>query len=194
MFYPEQLITTTAILLSLVFPLLLTLLSFTEVNRRDFVLKALGSQSEADALMERIQGAADEQGMSINWNGNFGPVQNAHKLVALALRRHGVAVQARVVERLFHDQFVLGKDIFDDDLLVRVGREAAGLDEDDVRLELADQDAGKRLDREIDHAREIKGIDAVPHVIVLNRFKVGGYQEKEVYEDLFNKIFMERIL
>lgn len=144
--------------------------------------------------MERIYDAASQEGIDINMNGNFGSMRNAHKLVALTLRRHGNVIQGRVVEQLFQDQFVNGKDMFEDDWLVKVGREVAGLDEQDIRLELADDEAGRRLDRDVSHCKDVKGIQAVPSVMVLDRFQVGGLQKREVYEDLFNKIFMSRIL
>lgn len=165
-----------------------------EYDKRQFILDALGGiQPKYDALMERICGAAAQQNIDMNLNGNFGSTRDAHKLVALALRRHGTTVQGRVVDYLFKAQFERGMDLFEEDCLVEAGIKAAGLSADDIRLELADDDAGKRIDREVEQARELKDIEAVPCVTVLGRFKVGGYQEANVFEELFDKIYAERL-
>ncbi len=144
-------------------------------------------------LLERIRHAAAAQKINIDLSGSLGPTRDAHKLVALALRRGGRAAATRAVELLMRAQFVEAADVSDPEVLVRVAAAAMGLAERDVRLELADEDAARRIDRDVEESREVRGIEAVPCVTVLGRFKVGGYQEEQVFADLFAKIYDEKM-
>lgn len=96
-----------------------------------------------------------------------------------------------MVEALFRGHFLDGKDISDEDFLVSLGSEEAGLPADLVRSDLRDGDNGRFVDDEAEAAVEEKGVEAVPCVTVLGRYKVGGYQEKEVFENLFERIWAE---
>lgn len=165
-----------------------------DCDKRQWYVNALGGEDQFTAYLARIDAACEPYNVHLNFSGGFGPSRNAHKLVALAHRRHGAQVQARVVDRIFADQFENGVDVTDEDALIRIGAEAAGLTAEDVRLELGDEDAATRIHREVEHAREVGGVEAVPCVLVLGRFKVGGYQEEKVFEDLFNKIYSEQLM
>lgn len=164
-------------------------------DKKTLFTQVLGSEEEFQAYMKRINAAARPYGVTIRVEGAVSLSRNAHKLVALAHRRHGYKVQAKVVDRIFSEQFEHAQDIYNnDDCLIRVGVETAGLTEQDIRLELADDDAETRLNREVELAREVASVEAVPCVTVLGRFKVGGYQEEHVFEKLFQKIYEEQLM
>lgn len=158
-----------------------------------FYSSVVPEPDKLNALMERIRSAAATKNISLDFSGNLGPTRDAHKLVALALRRGGRAAATRTVEILMRAQFTEAADVSDPDVLVRIAAAAVGLSERDVRLELADEDASRRIDREVEESREVKGIEAVPCVTVLGRFKVGGFQEEQIFADLFAKIYEEKM-
>lgn len=94
------------------------------------------------------------------------------------------------MEDLFRGHFELGRDITDEDWLVKVG-EAAGLSEGDVRRAVGSEVAGLGVDEEVRSASVERGVEAVPCVTVQGRYRVGGYQERSVFEGLFDKIRRE---
>ncbi|KAJ6783732.1 hypothetical protein PWT90_10147 [Aphanocladium album] len=159
----------------------------------DFYGSAMPDEAKLRALLERIRVAGAQYGLAFDYSGRIGPTRNAHKLAALALRRGGRQAQALMVELLMKTGLVEGKDVSDAEVLARVAAEGLGLDRDDVFLELADDDATRRVDREVEAAQESRGIEAVPCVTVLGRFKVGGFQDSQVFTDLFAKIYDEKL-
>lgn len=101
------------------------------------------------------------------------------------------AAQGSVAEALFRGHFQDGRDISDTDFLVSVGRGAAGLAEGRVRASLVSERTARQVDDDVWHATVVEEVKAVPCVTVLGRWRVGGYQEAEVFENLFNKIRVE---
>jgi predicted DsbA family dithiol-disulfide isomerase len=73
---------------------------------------------------------------------------------------------------------------------MHVGRTVGQLDDTDMRAELLGPEAGKALEEEVRSAA-VGGVEAVPCVTVQNRFRVGGYQEADIFEGLFDKIRRE---
>lgn len=63
----------------------------------------------------------------------------------------------------------------------------AGLDEKEVSEWLASDRGGKEVDEDVLEARR-RGISGVPNFTVNGKFEVGGAQESEVFEELFEKI------
>ncbi|UKZ50180.1 hypothetical protein TrVGV298_004436 [Trichoderma virens] len=138
-------------------------------------------------FLTRIQVTGAKYDIAFSIRGLTGSTRPAHRLIALALHELGPAAQARVVESLFQGHFEDGRDLSDDAWLVSVGV-AAGMPEAVVRLGLEDEDAGRRVDAMAGAARDVIGVEAVPCVMVQGRYKVGGYQESQVFESLFEKI------
>ena len=141
--------------------------------------------------LDRISAVGAKYGLSFSVTGRVGPSRLAEVLIANVLRRRGPKAQARVVEAIFKGQFLDGADVSDEAWLVTIGRDAGGLPEDIVRTDLRDDDNARFVDDEAEAAVEEKGIEAVPCVLVLGRYKVGGYQEQEVFEKLFDRIWNE---
>ncbi len=161
----------------------------------DFYARAVpDGPDKLRALLDRITAAGRQHGLRFDYGGRIGPTRGAHKLVALAMRRGGRQAQALAVELLMRSGLVDGRDLSDAEVLAQVAAaDGLGLDREDVFLELADDDATRRVDREVEAAREVRGIEAVPCVTVLGRFKVGGFQDAQVFTDLFDKIYDEKI-
>lgn len=159
----------------------------------DFYQNAMPEEDKLRGLLERITQSGRHYGLAFDYSGRIGSTRNAHKLVALAMRRGGRQAQALMVELLMKSSLCEGKDLSDADVLARIAADGLGLSREDVFLELADDDATRRIDREVETAREARGIEAVPCVTVLGRFKVGGFQDSQVFTDLFTKIYEEKI-
>ncbi|KAM3451826.1 hypothetical protein MY3296_004973 [Beauveria thailandica] len=160
----------------------------------DFYGSALPDEARLRAQLERVRVAGRAHGLpAFDHSGRIGPTRDAHKLVALAKRRGGRQAQALLVELLMRNGLVAARDLSDAEVLAQIAADGLGLDREDVFLELADDDATRRIDREVEAAREERGIEAVPCVTVLGRFKVGGFQHAQVFTDLFDKIYEEKL-
>jgi predicted DsbA family dithiol-disulfide isomerase len=141
------------------------------------------------ALQDKIRAAGTQHDITFRLSsGATGSSRNSHKLIALALQQRDPVAQARVVEHLFRGHFEQGRDLTDDEWLVSVGCEAAGLEPEDVRRALGSDLAGLSVDDEVRCASVERGVRAVPCVTMQGRYRVGGYQEQGVFEDLFEKI------
>ncbi|KAM0439855.1 hypothetical protein ACHAPT_000952 [Fusarium lateritium] len=148
------------------------------------------SPEKLRVFTSRLQKAGARHGVSFSVTGATGPSQPAHRLLSLALSTRGAAAQAALLDTLFRGHFEAGADIADEEWLVRVARSAAGIDDVAVRAVLRSEEAGRMLEDEVRSAA-VGGVEAVPCVTVQGRFRVGGYQEADVFEDLFDKIRRE---
>ncbi|KAL7924668.1 thioredoxin-like protein [Trichoderma austrokoningii] len=138
-------------------------------------------------FLSRIQVAGAKHDIAFSIRGVTGNPRLAHRLIAVALRELGPAGQSSVVEQLFQGHFEDGRDLSNEGFLVSVGV-GAGMAEADVRAGLEDEENGRKLDAVAQAARDVMGVEAVPCVMVQDRYKVGGYQESHVFESLFEKI------
>ncbi|KAF4974346.1 hypothetical protein FZEAL_8744 [Fusarium zealandicum] len=141
-------------------------------------------------LTSRLQQVGARHAVTFAVTGTTGPSQPAHRLLALTLSSRGAAVQAAVVDALFRGHFERGADIADGEWLVSVGTAVGGLREAAVRAALRSDEAGRMLEEEVRSA-SVGGVEAVPCVTVQGRFRVGGYQDADVFEALFDKIRRE---
>lgn len=148
------------------------------------------SPEKLRVFTSRLQKAGARHGVSFSVTGVTGASQPAHRLLALALSTRGAAAQAALLDALFRGHFEAGADIADEEWLVRVARSTAGLDDVAVRAALRSEEAGRMLEDEVRSAA-VGGVEAVPCVTVQGRFRVGGYQESDVFEGLFDKIRRE---
>ena len=100
---------------------------------------------------------------------------DAHRLIRFA----GEAGAAdAVVERLFSDYFVHGRDIGDRAVLIEAAR-ACGLDGDAVAARLASGEGSDEVRAEIETAQR-DGVQGVPFFIFASKYAVSGAQSEEV--------------
>ncbi|KAF4449709.1 hypothetical protein F53441_7046 [Fusarium austroafricanum] len=166
-------------------PLLCDILTLTGEKRT--LYEKLMSPEKLRLFTSRLQTAGSRHGISFSVTGNTGPSQTAHRLVALALQTRGANVQSAVLDALFRGHFEQGADIADQTWLMHVGRTEAKLEDDAMKVALLGPEIGKMLEEEVRRAAT-GGVEAVPCVTVQKRFRVGGYQEIDVFENLFDKI------
>ncbi|KAI9151745.1 hypothetical protein HJFPF1_08955 [Paramyrothecium foliicola] len=148
--------------------------------------KKVGADKLPDFL-SRIDAAGASHGIRFSFDGRTGPSLASHLLITLILQRCGPVAQARVLDRLYAGHFEFGRDITDQEWLVELGR-VEGLDPDEVRAVLTSEQAAWLVRREVAAARTEYGVAAVPSVTVQGRYRVGGFQEATVFEDLFERV------
>ncbi|KAK7421281.1 hypothetical protein QQZ08_009997 [Neonectria magnoliae] len=154
-------------------------------NKRDLYTTIM-SPEKLRTFTQGVQTAGSRHGITFAVYGTTGPSQGCHRLMALALRTLGPDAQAAVVESLFRGHFEHGKDVTDQAWLVAVGR-GVGLAEDDVLRVLRCEATGLFLEDEV-RAAMASGVIAVPSVMVGGRFRVGGYQDTELFEGVFDRL------
>jgi predicted DsbA family dithiol-disulfide isomerase len=108
-------------------------------------------------------------------------------VVANSLRAHRLLHVAAplgagdaVKEGLLRAHFVEGRDIGDDDELVRIGA-AAGVPEEAVRSGLDDPEVAASVERDFALARSL-GISGVPFFVLDQKYAVSGAQPPEVFQ------------
>ncbi|KZZ96805.1 DSBA-like thioredoxin domain protein [Moelleriella libera RCEF 2490] len=153
-----------------------------------------GGPGKFQQHLDRVGAAGSKYGLRLSVTGLTGPSRSSQILIANVLRRSGPAAQALVVEALFQSHFTLGEDISDQDFLVSLGSEITGQPADTIRSELENPENGRFVDYEVDEAAASKGVEAVPCVTVLSKYKVGGFQEQHVFEQLFERIWAESFM
>ncbi len=138
------------------------------------------------AAAQRIYDTIAEAGVSEKIDFDFGAIRrtpntvNAHRLI----RRAGLeGKQDAVVEALFERYFLVGEDIGDAAVLMKVAEEA-GLATTDLESFLAGAEESDVVRSEDALARRT-GIQGVPTFIFANRFALSGAHEPEVLIQMF---------
>lgn len=147
------------------------------IDRTAYLVKKFGSESRTN----RIYGTIGEAGQSVEIDFAFeriGKTPNSvdsHRLVRFAHER-GLADE--VVEALFVEFFINGRDIGDLRVLTEIGA-ANGLDAQEVKAYLnTDADVGAIHDENIRAHR--LGINGVPSFAFNEKFVISGAQEPQV--------------
>jgi predicted DsbA family dithiol-disulfide isomerase len=136
----------------------------------------------AAQMMARVTGAAAEEGIEMRMDrARSVNTLDAHRLVRLAEREEGPAVQRALMERLFEAYFTAGGDVGDRALLADLAA-ASGLDRARVDAYLASDEGLSEVRAEIEEARSL-GITAVPTFVFDGRYAVSGAQAPELFLD-----------
>lgn len=104
---------------------------------------------------------------------------HAHRLLWLAGREYGAAVQGDLKERLLAAHFADGVDVADHAQLTEVAV-AAGLDRDRVAAFLSTEEGTQEVREEIADAQRV-GVTAVPTFVFEGQWAVQGAQETSVF-------------
>jgi len=155
------------------------------MDRRAYLEAKFGGQEGAAEVYARIDAAARESGIEIDW-GKIERTPNtldAHRLI------HWAGIEGRqiaVVSALFRAYFLEGRDIGDRDVLADIA-DGAELDAAAIRRLLeGDADAADLAARDA-HARE-RGVTGVPTQIIAEQHVVPGAQPTELWLQLIDEI------
>ena len=155
------------------------------MDRRAYLEAKFGSGEAAAEAYARIDAAARETGIEIDWSriARTPSTLDAHRLIHWAgiERRQGV-----VVDALFDAHFREGRDIGDHDVLADIA-DSAGMDAAATRRLLSgDADVDDIRARDA-HSRD-RGVTGVPTFIVANQHVVPGAQDTALWLQLIDEI------
>jgi predicted DsbA family dithiol-disulfide isomerase len=141
----------------------------------------------AARMMDRVTDAAAGEGIEMHMErARSVNTLDAHRLLRLAEREHGAAVQRALVERLFAAYFTEGGDVGDRALLVRLATEA-GIEGSRAAAYLASDEGLPEVRSEIDDARAL-GITAVPTFVFDAKYAISGAQAAELFLEALREV------
>ncbi|WP_169569120.1 DsbA family oxidoreductase [Sneathiella limimaris] len=157
-------------------------------DRKKFIAQKFGSEERAKELYENVAAAAKNVGLDLE----FGKIKrspntlNSHRLIKWA----GTAgVQDEVVEILFRNFFIEGKDLGDTSVLVDAAKEA-GMDAEIVADLLASDRDMELVAAEDQRARQM-GVSGVPFFIVDEKYALSGAQDSDIFLQVIDRIEQE---
>ena len=136
--------------------------------------------AQAGSMMKRVTDAARGEGIEMNFDRALAAnTLTAHRLLWLAAREHGSAIQQDLADRLFDAHFSQGGDIGDRGQLTELAV-SAGMDRARVADFLRSSEGTDEVKAEIRGAQEM-GITAVPTFIFDDRHAVQGGQPSPIF-------------
>lgn len=158
------------------------------MDRRAYLEAKFGGKDAAAAVYARVDEAARESGIEIDWGGipRTPNTLDAHRLI------HWAGLEGRqtpVVAALFRAYFKESRDIGDRDTLAEIAARA-GLDAAMIRR-LLDSDADADDIRARDEHARARGVTGVPTFVVAGRHVVPGAQPAELWTGIIDEIASE---
>ncbi|WP_037600855.1 DsbA family oxidoreductase [Streptacidiphilus rugosus] len=145
---------------------------------RAWLEERYGPQSRA--MDDRVAAIGRQEGIDYDFDAALHVnTIHGHRLLWLAEREYGAAVQTELKERLLAAHFSDGVDIADFAALTDVAV-ASGMDRARVDSFLPSAEGVAETQRELEHARAI-GVSAVPTFVFDGKYAVQGAQETETF-------------
>ena len=159
-----------------------------DTNPYDYFSKAKAIPViQAKAMHEHAKNAGKEAGIDFNFDES--KVANSfrgHLLIQLAKKKN---LADAMEEALFEAQFITGKNIDDEAVLLETGK-SVGLTEEEVKNALASDEMAHAVTQDGLMARQL-GINAVPFFVFNDKYGVSGAQQPEHFLEVLNKSFEE---
>lgn len=175
--HPEDQFTTTWK------PFLLNPSAPRHVDKEAYYIQKFG-QDRTRLMQGHLARLGREVGIEFAFGGKTGNTRDAHRLIQLG-KTKGEAVQTRLVEELFRAYFEINEDITDPDVLI-ASAVKAGLDEDETRKWMDEDQGGGEVDREVaDVQRKLMG---VPSFTVNGKYELQGAEEPSAFLHVFEEI------
>ena len=134
----------------------------------------------AERMTEYAGAAAAAEGLEIDWDRALSVnTRNAHRLLGMAEREYGAAVQRALARELFALHFARGGDVSDHDTLAATAAHV-GIDHDRALVYLAAGEGERELETELARALRL-GIRAVPTFVFDGRPLIQGAQSPETF-------------
>jgi predicted DsbA family dithiol-disulfide isomerase len=146
------------------------------IDRKTYLETKFGSVQRYGAIAQRVAAAAAAEGLvyAADKIARQPNTLDCHRIISWA---RGVIDPGRVKQRLMDLYFAEGADLSDTDVLVKAAADC-GMDGDEVRRLLATDTDVKRIEGEVEAAKEA-GIDGVPCFIFGGSIVVSGAQSPE---------------
>lgn len=143
-----------------------------------------------DAMLAQVTEHARGEGIEMDWDRALSVnTFTAHRLLLLAEREYGAAVQAALAEKLFDAHFTQGGNVADHDLLTGLAVEV-GMDESRVREYLTSDEGEDDTRVALEQARRI-GVQAVPTFVFEGKYAVQGAQSASTFLQTLEQIASE---
>ena len=159
-----------------------------DTNPYDYFSKAKGIPViQAKAMHEHAKKAGKEVGIDFNFDES--KVANSfrgHLLIQLAKKKN---LADAMEEALFEAQFISGKNIDDEAVLLETGK-SVGLTEVEIKNALASDELAHAVAQDGLMARQL-GINAVPFFVFNDKYGVSGAQQPEHFLEVLTKSFEE---
>ena len=159
-----------------------------DTNPYDYFSKAKGIPViQAKAMHEHAKKAGKEVGIDFNFDES--KVANSfrgHLLIQLAKKKH---LADAMEEALFEAQFISGKNIDDEAVLLETGK-SVGLTEEEVKNALVSDEMAHAVAQDGLMARQL-GINAVPFFVFNDKYGISGAQQPEHFLEVLTKSFEE---
>ncbi|GJL93688.1 MAG: DSBA oxidoreductase [Hyphococcus sp.] len=141
------------------------------VDRKDYYAKKFPDEKQRAEMVLSLKAAAAGAGFTFD---PLGPTHlpntlKAHQLIRLA---HYDGAQERLAETLYNAYWNHGKDIGDEETLIQIA-DHAGLDADNARRDLQNDQSAKEIREEADAFRQT-GVSGVPTFIINERAGFSG--------------------
>ncbi|HLS19081.1 MAG TPA: DsbA family oxidoreductase [Paracoccaceae bacterium] len=159
------------------------------VDRRTHIEAKFGGPDQVREIHARIEKAASEAGLTINFDRieRTPNTMDAHRLIRWS---RAIGQQSAMVDRLFADYFVEGRDISNHEVLIEAARSIGMETEVVARLLSSDADR-EQLRAEEAEARKM-GVNAVPCFILGGRYVIQGAQPVETWSKLIDELIAAR--
>ena len=159
-----------------------------DTNPYDYFSKAKAIPViQAKAMHEHAKKAGKEVGIDFNFDES--KVANSfrgHLLIQLAKKKN---LADAMEEALFEAQFITGKNIDDEAVLLETGK-SVGLTEEEVKNVLVSDEMAHAVAQDGLMARQLS-INAVPFFVFNDKYGVSGAQQPEHFLEVLNKSFEE---
>ncbi|ALA18856.1 MULTISPECIES: DsbA family oxidoreductase [unclassified Chelatococcus] len=154
------------------------------IDRKEYLRRKFGDDERIAALHDNVRAAAADTGIAFRFEAieRSPNTLDAHRLIRWA---QPLGRQDAVVERLFSDYFLAGRDIGDHVVLTEAAA-SGGLDPAEVAARLATEEDKDAVREEIATAARL-GISGVPFFIFDGRYGVSGAQAPETLVEVIDK-------
>jgi len=155
------------------------------IDRNEYLNKKFGGREQAYKVYKRIE----DEGKLVNIHFQFKKIKKtpnsflSHKLLAFAF---GKQKQSEVLESIFFNYFIEGKDIGDLDTIIEIVKQT-NLYEDGIEEYLLSKKDNANLLNEAQQANAI-GISGVPCFIFNKEFVINGAQPSDVFKNIINSL------
>lgn len=142
---------------------------------------------QAKMMNEQIGKQAAQIGLTYNFDTMRYPnTLDAHRVAKYADTK---GKGAEITERFLYAHFTESKLLSDADTLVELAKEV-GLDEEEVREVVETKKFEKKVDEDIDLARQL-GVQGVPFFVFNEKYAVSGAQPTETFLSALEKVWEE---
>lgn len=149
-----------------------------------------GGPEAGRRMIDQMEALAAEEGLLFRHHASLRVnTADAHRLLHLAAREHGSAVQGTLKEALLAAYFVETENVADHDTLRRIAV-AAGLGPERVDAVLAGAEFAAEVEADQEAAYEL-GAGGVPFLVIDRRFAVVGAQSVEAFADVLVRAWRE---